>query len=877
MLKGLRKKANVLSLGAISHPDDHTSGSDNYEKVLKQVHDFELALKAMDYLLDDRTVEGVDLLKQESLKPCDQPAGIFPLALGVMNFIEATLGFEPEVMEKAHKTLMEAESASLNNAKYNLKYKLSTSHIYPPGTEFQVTYAESTLLCALVMLLKENNGMVEGAKALFKLRTAYRTLDQIYKKINESDSIFNKNISKLKAQSLNNYKNLSNSDLPGFKLPKSNESSSSSLHSSSSDLKLIENLEKVYLMRKARINGTNLEDNEDLFTGLPSSFDFNLPPSSSSVNLSVPSTSVYSSLPRRVASPIPSNSSSKPVSDFKTTLYDDDEDDDDDDEDDEVFSDALETPETNTPAFATTSSIMSSTVSSLNSHPNTNKENHDNNDNHLYVSTIDEFIHSGVQLCFGILQLVLSLIPPTIGKVLSIVGFKGDRETGLKLLWRTAITSRNIHGDLALLCLLVFYDGPVQFVDVGFQLPGNEDSKIKDIISLDGKVTVTDSELKKIMMNPALYTPQLLKTARKCFPHNALWLLQEGRILAAQGKLYEAVDLMQSFTDEEANVINMQQVEALLIFDRGMFYAFKHDFDAAARDFIRLIDINSWSKGVYLFMAASCYLEKYRLIKMDLIKVENKEEELTKYEKLAQKYFDLAPTYVPGHGHNALKKKGGIGGGSKKMPFDNFLLRKINHIEQRQKQHPNLSFVDCIGTSIILELIYFWNGYNRMQPRELEQTLKLLGYSGDVNSELSANDDKTNYAQIPETTDEAMIRYFLQGLALRSMGKVKEGLALIDNHVISEYVISDQPQFKFTKMVYSPYLYPTALYEKTMFIWIIRTKLSSKVDIVHSVHECKSWLKKAETVGDGDYELSNRTGMRIKAAGDRLDQLGRMG
>ena len=48
-----------------------------------------------------------------------------------MEFIEATLGFEPEVMAKAHKTLSEAENASLNNSKYNLKYQLATSMIYP--------------------------------------------------------------------------------------------------------------------------------------------------------------------------------------------------------------------------------------------------------------------------------------------------------------------------------------------------------------------------------------------------------------------------------------------------------------------------------------------------------------------------------------------------------------------------------------------------------------------------------------------------------------------------------------------------------------------------------------------------------------------------
>lgn len=48
------------------------------------------------------------------------------------------------------------------------------------------------------MLLTENNGMVESAKALFKLRRAYQTLDAVYKKIKELEPIFNKNLAKLK-------------------------------------------------------------------------------------------------------------------------------------------------------------------------------------------------------------------------------------------------------------------------------------------------------------------------------------------------------------------------------------------------------------------------------------------------------------------------------------------------------------------------------------------------------------------------------------------------------------------------------------------------------------------------------------------------------
>lgn len=776
-----------------------------HSKVVKQVHDFEVALKAMDYLLDDRTEQGVQLLKDEIKKhkdsKSDQPAAIFTLALGVMEFIEATLGFESEVMDKAHRTLDEAESQSMANNKYNIKHKLQTSRIYPPGTEFQVTLAELTLLNALVMLLRENNGMMEQAKALFKLRKAYHALDSIYRKMKEKESKFNSLSAPSPAfESLPVSRSTSSVDLPGYVLDASLSSVNIPM-----DLRLINDLEKVYQMRKLRIYGTSINNSNVTVNSMSDMKDNNIRLNGN-------------------------NDAAK---------------DDDSDSDNDQFSDAFE----DFSGESIDEPLSNSPLVQVRLDPRVN------------VGTIDEFIHSGVQLCFGILQVVLSLIPPTIGKVLSIVGFKGDRDVGLKLLWKNAITTRNIHGDLALLCILVFYDGPVQFVDRGFQIPPHLRSKSASFEShtlerVDNLTSLTDLQLDEILHEPHKYIPQVLTRTRDIFPHNALWILQYGRMLASNGKVTEAVNMMQEFTDNPSNKIQMQQAEALMLFDRAMFYAFKHQYDNAARDLIRLVDINSWSKAVYLFMAGSCYNEMYRMIKMDLVAVEDKPASLKKYSELTKKYMnELAPSYVPGVGANS--KKGGIGGGNKKMPFDHFLIRKLKTISEVSSANPDLEFVECIGASPIHELVYFWNGYNRKSDDELELSLKLLEYP------------------LPEKhknfKDELMIKEFLRSIVLRSLGKLTEGLAVLDQEVLSQYVTSISP-FKHIKMTYSPYLYPTALYEKTMFIWMLRIqKPDAKVHTLAT--EACEWLKRAEIVGDiGDYELSNRTGMRIKAAGDRLDQ-----
>lgn len=832
MFKGIRKKTPFL--GGTARPEK-TDKISAYRKVVKEVHDFEIALEAMDLLLDDRNEEGVTLLKNAQKNTGNSPAAILPLALGVMEFIEATLGFEAEVMERAHITLSAAEEASLAHAKYNQKLQLATSNIYPPGTEFQVTYAELTLLNALIILLQENNGVMEQMKALLRLRRAYQTLEATYKRIKDLEGLFNRNLAKLRAGD----SSVCLVDLPGFNAEQDGET------------ELMENLERVYQMRKKRVEGTKVSPGQsqvNLFRDSTLSLVLSLVPSLLSL-LASDSKTTSASI-GKVGLDVAGARSNPCASSNVASVSDSDS---EGSEDESDFADASDTFDTYIAGYeAVAPDVASGSFSESGASADSATSTH------LHVSTIDEFIHSGVQLCFGILQVVLSLIPPAIGKVLSIVGFKGNRDTGLRMLWRTAITCRNIHGELALLCLLVFYDGPIQFIDMSFQLPGHEDDNVRAVLDLSARSSVSDDELTAIVANPNLYTPQLLVKARRFFPHNALWLLQEGRMHAAQGNIHRSLEIMQAFTDGD-NDIRMEQVEALLTFDRGMFYAFVHDYDAAARDFLYMVGINSWSKAVYLFMAGACYVENWRMIQVGEKTFGSDEEKstaLADYEQKAEKYLKLAPTYVPGYGANAAKKKGGIGGSSKQMPFDKFVLRKIEHIDRRARKNPQLSYVECVGTSPIHELVYFWNAYNRMPQHNLKLLNRMLGFSAGP------------HAKFPESRDEGMIRNFLTSVVLRQMGQVEQGRDVLSK-VISEYA-TDGAVFKFTKMTYSPYLYPTALYERAIFSWV---EMKDK-DTLQAILECLTWLKKADIVSDvGDYELSNRTSMKIKAATERLELL----
>lgn len=799
--------------------NDKINTTEKTKLILKQAENFEVALMAMDYVLDDRAQEGLKLLTDNSEQGDKNDETINVLAKGVIEFLAATLSFEAKEMKIASETLAKAEQLSLKSKARAEKENIKSSSYYPPGTVYAVTYTESTLLHALLMLFNES--MIDAAKAVLKLRKAYYTLQEILESVkkvdqaiannNDNSQTFYKNKDAQHNINKNNNNNNSNSsasfislsgkqfvsvDIP-YKLSPEEQKNS----------ELLANAELIHNMRVRRLSGTHI-DNIPAINRLRTELGIQSISEQSASTASSTSTTNNSS---DVSSSVKITNSDEPVL---------------------LLSEDLD----------------------------------------AYQATIDEFIHSGVNLCFGILQVVLSLLPPAIGAVLSIIGFKGSREDGLRLVWKST-KQRNVHGCIGLLALMFYYDGPFQFTDADFDIPATPTSSLNSTTTTSSFSTASSSHSsnnlsvsprsksrsnsrssslsesmstlklngKEEMDAPTLLHPgkileNALLQARALFPNSALWLLNEARMLSGKGRLKEAVALMDSI---DVNKIQMRQVKVLMIFDRAITLVHLHEFDRAAEDLISLVDISDWSHALYTYFAGCCYLENWRMCQMGLLD-ETNSKGMKWYEEKARELIFSAPNYL---GKKTFK--------SKNLPLDRFMLRKVEQFKSLQKQLGVDNPLDAIATSPVHELAYFYNGYNRMTKDGLELTMKMLT-------------EYENPAIELRDPDQELIKDLLTSLTMRRLGKIKEGCEILDERVLPKILTIDpnNGKVKYFKKTEDPWAYPTALYERALFCW--------KLNEMSGLQECNEWLTRAQNYAD-DYELSTRIGMKIKAALDRVE------
>ena len=406
-------------------------------------------------------------------------------------------------------------------------------------------------------------------------------------------------------------------------------------------------------------------------------------------------------------------------------------------------------------------------------------------DSDVFANPIDVFIHSGANLCFGLLLIMIAMIPPAFGKLLFIIGFHGDKDRGIRMLWQ-ASKFHNINGAMAGLIVLGYYNTFIGMSDV---IPDSDPNNV-DQNSIEGY--------------PKQRCEALLAEMRRRHPKSHLWLLEEARMQAANRHLSTAVSMLERSTKSP-----LKQVEALEMFEKSLDAMYMHDYTLCAKSFITCVDLNNWSHTLYYYIAGAANVEMYRQHRT------SNPTEAAVYAKKATELLKLAPKH-------AGKKKFM----ARQLPFDVFVTRKVQKWESRARDW-SVPFIDAVGVSPVEEMIFLWNGYKRMDTSQLEQSLLRLSWSETSNPQWKR-----------EASDEKALLSLLYGTTLRNLHRYEEAKKTLRTGNLSY----DKSELK--GGLKDDWTAPAANYEMGVNCWMQRGEARRE----GKESEVKKWVKECESV-----------------------------
>lgn len=735
-----------------------------------EAQNMDLALRAAEKIMND-DIKGAE----EALKGGD--SAFHKLAKGTLGFMKSTLGFEQEVMKEASDMLYEAENSAYT---YYHKAQHDTSafqsNIYDKGAEFLLCQAEAQIMSAIVGVLNES--LTESIKGFYKMRKAYMTLDSLM-------AMETKYMQTRGVQSLEGSRVASKESLKSL-------ASAQSAGPVINEPKLQTHATKPSGLR----NATGADEKKDQDSDSDDFFE---------VDESQPAERVSSKYEGHLGQAEDHREYGGTLDEKLKHL--------------EVHDDFLGT---------------SPAVSDAGSRPPLSRMTTGGSkfglieidpDDQVFKNSLDIFIHSGTNLMFGIISLMISVIPPAFAKVLSVIGFRGNREKGMRMLWQASKFS-NVNGGMAALVLFGWYNGLIGFCDIY----SDPDPEVELMDQVEGY--------------PAERLKALLLEMRTRYPESHLWMIEEARMAAARRDINEALELL-----GKAGKSDMKQLQALQVFEKSLNAQNSHRYELCAASFLDCVELNAWSQALYYFIAGAAFLQKSR----DLA-AEGDTKGAEKFEKSAEENIKKAPSFVG--------KKKMMG---RQLPFDVFVQRKVNKWTAHS-QAWGCSMLDAVGVPPIEESVFLWNGYKKMNEEQLRKSLQNLD-----RAEQSPNWEK-------QGLDEKCVLALLRATIYRNLRQHEEAQAIL------EKVVFPHDKAAFAGQHMETWAAPAAYYEHAVNSWQQRNEYivrfgttiagptanqekTPPADIVADrkhVAEARKYVEKAKNWGS--YELDARIGMKITAA-----------
>ena len=535
---------------------------------------------------------------------------------------------------------------------------------------------------------------------------------------------------------------------------------------------------------------------------------------------------------------------------------------------------------------------------------------------------MDIFIHTALSTQYGLLLILISMIPPTFNIILNIIGFRGDRHRGLSLLWQSS-SSDSIQGGIAASVILEWYNGLVSFLDIqgGDAWP---EHRLRD----------------------------LLNTMRARFPNSTLWWKEEARMCSAEQDLETSVtmlgpsndllDVSDCFDDKgeikstvpgaetgqrgekeqaastEPNpkrIASLKQIEALKYFERGLDSMYLHAYPVVSACFQRAVHLNNWSHGFYYYSAAGAELEQYRIYRYggNILEPGTMSQETSDSGDIRMVLRAPVATYEPvtpdreraaKHAKAAteLLEKVVTESGKKRLmarqlPFDVFVSRKIQKWKAIAKQR-GIDLVDAITVSPLEELQFINGAHGRMRKASLVESLRRLAFSDGDYSLFEGLGVSSEHQPSPKTQladDDRATLGLLRSVVLRRLARLERSTekAAAEQHVTRAREVLDREIFaKYEWTAFKAkagklgdkWPLPMARYELAACCWDQRDKIDKEDDdsgLVYDNDSCysKKQLRRCATLLDEvanweSYDLDSRMGIRVSTGRNTLKKLG---
>jgi hypothetical protein len=161
------------------------------------------------------------------------------------------------------------------------------------------------------------------------------------------------------------------------------------------------------------------------------------------------------------------------------------------------------------------------------------------------MTITDDAVYSGTLMALGAIMLLISLLPPSLSRLLSIIGFRGSRNQALAMLWKTT-AQQGPFGGLSTFFLGTYYGNIVQNADI---VPDDFSTKKKS----------TGSTIDRLYL--------AIARARQRYPKSALWAVEEARMESIRGHLDEVVHRLENIRLDT----QMPQIQSYVIFESALY------------------------------------------------------------------------------------------------------------------------------------------------------------------------------------------------------------------------------------------------------------------------------------------------------------------